>query len=229
MAMTQSASGTANARFPYAAAFKDPVIDVEAIRRAAVSREPYTHMLVGNVLNAEVVPALRAEFPKITKPGFLTVDEVEMRGRFKQLIDELESPELSEVMSERMGLDLHPYPRLTTIRKISQAKDGRSHTDGTAKVMTLLVYMNDAWKDDGAGRLRVLYGPDGFEPYKLEVPPTMGTMFAFLRADNSWHGHPPFAGERRVVQVAWVKNEAELARKKKRNSMAQFFKGIFGR
>ena len=160
MAMTQSASGTANARFPYTAAFKDPVIDVEAIRRAPVSREPYTHMLVDNVLNAEVVPALRAEFPNITKPGFLTVDEVEMRGRFKQLIDELESPELSEVMSERMGLDLHPYPRLTTIRKISQAKDGRSHTDGTAKVMTLLVYMNDAWKDDGAGRLRVLYGPD---------------------------------------------------------------------
>jgi SM-20-related protein len=229
MAMTQSAASAASARFPYAAAFKEPVIDIEAIRRAEVSREPYTHMLVENVLNTDVVPALRADFPNITKPGFLTVDEVEMRGKFRQLIEELESPELSEVMSQRMGLDLHPYPRLTTIRKISQAKDGRSHTDGTAKVMTLLVYMNDAWKDDGAGRLRVLYGPDGFEPYKLEVPPTMGTMFAFLRADNSWHGHPPFAGERRVVQVAWVKDEAELARKKKRNSMAQFFKGIFGR
>ncbi len=229
MAMTQSASSPTTSRFPYTAAFKDPVIDVEAIRRATVSRDPYTHMLVDNVLNAGAVPALRAEFPNITKPGFLTVDEVELHGKFKQLIDELESPELSEVMSERMGIDLHPYPRLTTIRKISQAKDGRSHTDGTAKVMTLLVYMNEAWQDDGAGRLRVLYGPDGFEPYKLEVPPTMGTMFAFLRADNSWHGHPPFAGERRVVQVDWVKDENELARKKRRNSMAQFFKGIFGR
>ncbi|SDR61230.1 2OG-Fe(II) oxygenase superfamily protein [Rhizobiales bacterium GAS191] len=229
MAMTQQAASAASGRFPYAATFKEPVIDIETIRRAEISRDPYTHMLVDNVLSADVVPALRAGFPNITKPGFLTVDEVEMRGKFKQLIDELESPELSEVMSQRMGIDLHPYPRLTTIRKISQAKDGRSHTDGTAKVMTLLVYMNDAWNDDGAGRLRVLYGPDGFEPYKLEVPPTMGTMFAFLRADNSWHGHPPFAGERRVVQVAWVKDEAELARKKKRNSMAQFFKGIFGR
>jgi hypothetical protein len=229
MAMTQQAAGAASGRFPYAAAFKEPVIDIEAIRATAVSREPYAHMLVDNVLNADAVPALRAEFPNITKPGFLTVDEVEMHGKFKQLIDELESPELSEVMSQRMGIDLHPYPRLTTIRKLSQAKDGRSHTDGTAKVMTLLVYMNDAWKDDGAGRLRVLYGPEGFEPYKIEVPPTIGTMFAFLRADNSWHGHPPFAGERRVVQVAWVKNEVELARKKRRNSMAQFFKGIFGR
>jgi hypothetical protein len=88
--------------------------------------------------------------------------------------------------------------------------------------------MNDAWKDDHAGRLRVLYGPVGFEPYKVEVPPVMGTMFAFLRSENSWHGHMPFAGERRVVQVAWVKNSAELERKKRRNATAQFLKGIFG-
>ncbi|MFI5011158.1 MAG: 2OG-Fe(II) oxygenase [Hyphomicrobiales bacterium] len=228
MAMIQSAASTASARF-YAAAFKEPVIDIEAIRRAAVSREPYTHMLVDNVLNSDAVPALRADFPNITKPGYLTVDDSLLKGKFRQLIEELESPEFTEVMSQKMGLDLSPYPRLTTIRKISQAKDCRSHVDGAAKVMTLLVYMNDAWKDDGAGRLRVLYGPDGFEPYKVEVPPIMGTMFAFLRADNSWHGHMPFAGERRVVQVAWVKDEAELERKKKRNSMAQFFKGIFGR
>jgi hypothetical protein len=228
MAMTQPAASGAE-RFPYAAAFKEPVLDIAAIERAQVSRDPYTHILVDNVLEAGAVPALRAEFPNITKAGFLTVDEVELKGKFKQLIDELESPELSEVMSRKMGLDLHPFPRLTTIRKISDIKAGRSHTDGAAKVMTLLVYMNDTWQDEGAGRLRVLYGPDGFEPYKLEVPPTMGTMFAFLRSDNSWHGHPPFAGERRVVQVAWVKDEAELERKKKRNSMAQFLKGIFSR
>jgi hypothetical protein len=54
-------------------------------------------------------------------------------------------------------------------------------------------------------------------------------VFAFLRADNSWHGHEPFTGERRVVQVAWVRDADELARKKKRNKVAQFFKGVFGR
>ena len=48
------------------------LLDIEAIRRAEVSRDPYTHMLVGNVLNPDVVPALRADFPNITKPGFLT-------------------------------------------------------------------------------------------------------------------------------------------------------------
>ena len=57
----------------------------------------------------------------------------------------------------------------------------------------------------------------------------MGTVFGFLRADNSWHGHRPFSGQRKVVQIAWVRDQAELDRKKKRNSTAQFFKGIFGR
>ena len=82
---------------------------------------------------------------------------------------------------------------------------------------------------DAAGRLRVLYDGKNYEPFAVEVPPTMGTMFAFLRADNSWHGHEPFEGERRVVQVAWLKDASELERKKKRNRTAQFLKGIFGR
>lgn len=204
-------------------------IDLEVIRSAPVSREPYAYLMNSNFLRQERIDELRTDFPDIDKPGFLTVDDVALKGRFKQLIDELEGPELTEMLSDRFGVDLRPYPRLTTIRKVSQLKDGRIHTDGPSKVLTLLVYMNDAWTDDGAGRLRVLRGPDDFDDMVTEVPPTMGTVFAFLRADNSWHGHKPFAGERRVVQVAWIKDAAELERKKNRNSVAKFFKGIFGR
>jgi len=228
MAVPQTQSLEGATRFPYAAAFSRPVVDIERIKQAQLQFDPYTHLLVGGMLKDDALPALRSSFPNITKPGYLTVDETELHGRFRDLIDELESPEFSEVMSSKMGLDLHPYPRLTTIRKLSVAKDCRPHIDGASKIMTLLVYMNDAWQDDHAGRLRVLYGPVAFEPYKVEVPPVMGTMFAFLRSENSWHGHMPFAGERRVVQVAWVRNAAELERKKRRNATAQFLKGIFG-
>jgi Rps23 Pro-64 3,4-dihydroxylase Tpa1-like proline 4-hydroxylase len=145
------------------------------------------------------------------------------------LIDEIESDEFSTVLSEKFGINLNQYPRLTTIRKLSQSKDGRIHTDGPSKVMTLLIYMNDEWQADGSGRLRVLYDEKSFEPFAAEVPPTMGTVFGFLRADNSWHGHQPFAGERKVVQTAWIVDAKEIERKKKRNGMAQFLKGIFGR
>lgn len=205
------------------------LINLSAVQNAEHSRDPYDHLLASSFLKKEAIEELRRDFPDIDKPGYLTVDEVKLHGRFKQLIEELEGPELTEALSKKFGIDLHPYPRLTTIMKKSQPKYGAIHTDGPSKVMTMLVYMNDEWEQDEGGRLRVLYDGKNFEPYKLEVPPMMGTMFAFLRSDNSWHGHLPFVGERRVVQIAWVKSQADVDRKKKHNKVAQFFKGIFGR
>ena len=205
------------------------LIDLEAVRSAEPSSEPYDYLRASGLLKPDAIEDLRRDFPTIDKPGYLTVDEVRLQGRFKQLIDELESPNLTEELSKKFGIDLHPFPRLTTIMRKSQPKYGAIHTDGPSKVMTMLVYMNDEWQQDGGGRLRVLYDEKNYDRYKLEVPPTMGTMFAFLRSDNSWHGHLPFVGERRVVQIAWVKSQADVDRKKKHNKFAQFFKGIFGR
>lgn len=205
------------------------LVNVEAVRGAPISHEPYDYFLGSGILKEEAVPELKRDFPEIQKPGYLTVDEVGLKGRFKTLIEELESPEFTEEISKKWGRDMHPYPRLTTIMKRSQPKYGAIHTDGPSKVMTMLVYMNDEWQQDEGGRLRVLYDQKNYDHYKLEVPPVMGTMFAFLRSDNSWHGHLPFAGERRVVQIAWVKSQADVDRKKKHNKLAQVFKGIFGR
>ncbi|MEJ1937988.1 2OG-Fe(II) oxygenase [Nostoc sp. NIES-2111] len=205
------------------------ILDPEAIRNSTYSGEPYPHFLGSNFLRPETIDALRRDYPPITKAGYLTVDDIPLAGSFKQLIEELESPELTEVLSERFGLDLSPYPRLTTVRKVSQGNDGRIHTDGPSKVMTMLVYMNDTWDASEDGRLRVLYDGEHFEPYACEVPPVMGTVFGFLRSDNSWHGHKPYTGERRVVQTAWIADAEELERKKRRNSLAKTLKNIFRR
>ncbi|MDJ1157899.1 hypothetical protein QNA08_06590 [Chelatococcus sp. SYSU_G07232] len=84
------------------------------------------------------VDFLRRDFPDISKPGYLTVDEVKLKGHFKTLIAELEGPELTEELSRKFGKDLHACPRLTTIMRRSQPKYGAIHTDGPSKVMTML-------------------------------------------------------------------------------------------
>jgi SM-20-related protein len=203
--------------------------DLARIRQAPLSREPYPHFLCSDLLRQEKIEDLRGSFPEIDKPGYLTVEEVSLKGAFRELIEQLEGDEVSEALSEKFGQNLHPYPRLTTVMRWSQRKYGAIHTDGASKVMTMLVYMNDAWNTGEGGRLRVLYDGKNYEPFAVEVPPVMGTAFAFLRSDNSWHGHLPFTGERKVVQIAWIKDRAELERKKRRNSVAQSFKSIFGR
>jgi SM-20-related protein len=202
---------------------------VSAVRDGTFSDKPYPHFLGRGIIPDDKRAALRDSFPDIHKTGFLTVEDVALAPPFDRFIKELESEAFTEVLSEKFGLNLHAYPRLTTIRKLSAAHEGRIHTDGPSKVMTVLVYLNETWSPGPEGRLRVLYSGTEFEPFACEVPPDFGMVFGFLRSDNSWHGHKPFVGERRVVQIAWIKDAAELARKKKRNAMSQFFKTFLGR
>lgn len=205
------------------------ILNAQAIEDSQIDLSPYPHFLGQGGLREEVIPSLRSGFPQITKPGFLTVDDLSLAPPFRQLIDDMESPELTEILSSKFGLDLHPFPRLTTVRRLSQRKDGRIHTDGPSKVMTVLLYLNDDWAEDENGRLRVLYDGKHFEPFACEIPPVMGTFFGFLRSDQSWHGHKPFTGERRVVQTAWISDADQLERKKSRNAFAKVMKAIFGR
>jgi hypothetical protein len=35
-------------------------------------------------------------------------------------------------------------------------------------------------------------------------------LISFRRSDNSWHGHKPFVGPRRVIQMNWVTSQKVL-------------------
>jgi hypothetical protein len=51
----------------------------------------------------------------------------------------------------------------------------------------------------------------------------------FKRCDNSFHGHLPYEGERRVIQVAWLTSEDEKLRKTKRGKFSRALKKLFGK
>ena len=51
---------------------------------------------------------------------------------------------------------------------------------------------------------------------------------AFRRSEASFHGHLPFEGERRVIQIAWLTSEDEKLRKTKRGKLSRLFKKLFG-
>jgi hypothetical protein len=63
--------------------------------------------------------------------------------------------------------------------------------------------MNPAWEQKG-GCLRLLRSATDLDDVLVEVPPLEGTLVAFRRCDNSYHGHKPFTGPRRVIQLNWV-------------------------
>ena len=76
-----------------------------------------------------------------------------------------------------------------------------------------------------AGCLRFLADGADIEAMLVpEIAPLYGTLVAFARADDSWHGHLPFEGERRVLRVAWLTREDDLLRKQRRGRFSRRWK-----
>ena len=85
--------------------------------------------------------------------------------------------------------------------------------------------MNPEWEHSG-GRLRLLRSADNLDDAILEVPPAAGTLLAFKRSDNSFHGHKPFSGERRVIQFNWVTSEGDRRIAMLRHQVSASFKRL---
>lgn len=204
-----------------------PLLNLTAFETAGASLDPYQHILIDNLLSPGVAEVLEAEYPAIDVSGYITMEPENLPSIFRDLVEELKGPALTEALSKAFGRDMHIYPRLVTMRRWSTLREGYIHTDSERKVMTMLLYLNPSWLGGSGGSLRVLYDGKNFEPYALEVPPLNGTVFAFTRSDNSWHGHLPFAGERRVIQVTWLRDADALDRKMSNNGLHQKLKRFF--
>ena len=187
------------------------MIDLDAIARAEVASEPFRFFAAPNVLNASDLAAIREDFPDIRKPGIFPVSELSHGPAFGRLVEEILSPELEGVMEEKYDVDLSAMPVMITVRGHARQKDGRIHTDLETKFVTCLLYLNEVW-DDGGGRLRMLRKPDDLTDYAAEIQPNGGTLASFKRAENSWHGHEPYIGERRYVMFNWMTSQAALDR-----------------
>ena len=187
------------------------MIDFDAIARTEAAREPFQFFATPDVLSATDLAAIRADFPDIRKPGIFPLSVLTYGPAFTRLVEDIHSQDMEDVMAEKYGVDLSGKPLMITVRGQAQKKDGRIHTDTRTKFVTCLLYLNDLW-DDGDGRLRMLRGPGDLDDFAVEIPPNGGTLASFLRADNSWHGHEPYTGERRYVMFNWMTSPAALDR-----------------
>jgi SM-20-related protein len=180
-----------------------PVIDLEAFRATPLTRDPFTFTIVRQAIPPAAAADIRADFPAIADSGLLPVEATRPGPRFRQLIEELQSEEVARAFSEKFGVDLVGRPQMITVRGRCTARDGRIHTDTETKLITVLIYFNEAWEAKG-GRLRLLHSPTDLNDMIGEVPPDAGTMIAFRRSERSYHGHEPFEGVRRYVMVNWM-------------------------
>jgi SM-20-related protein len=201
-------------------------LDLEAFRRAPLTRSPFTFTVVPNILVPGALAQLKADFPVLAHPGLYPVEAAKGGPSFAALIEELSQEAVARAFSEKFEIDLVSRPLMITVRGRCQEKDGAIHTDTAAKLVTALLYLNEPWEAEG-GRLRLLRGPSDLDDMIGEVPPEGGTLIAFRRSDASFHGHKPYSGVRRYVMFNWMANTLAARREIARHRLSAGVKRIF--
>ena len=203
----------------------DSMLNLPSLERAEVHAKPFPFVVVPNFVSDQYLDEIERDYPAISKPGSFPLKTLRAGPRFSKFTHELRQPAFRKIMGSKLGVNLEERPVTITVRGRAQRTDGRIHLDSKSKLVTVLVYMNGQWEADG-GRLRLLNSPDNLDDVVMEVPPARGTLLAFLNGPNAWHGHKPFQGERRVVQLNWVRNNWVVWREMTRHSMSAFAKRL---
>jgi hypothetical protein len=195
-----------------------------------VRLEPFPFLIAHGQLPDDARAELERDFPRYTSAGFFPYDPDDCGPSINALVRDLTAPAFAGAIGARLGIErLDSYPTLVTLCRRLNKRHGTIHTDSTSKVATALLYLNGRWPDTSAGCLRFLNRIDDIDDLVApEMTPLYGEFAVFKRCDNSFHGHLPFEGERRVIQVAWLTSEEEKLRKTRRGKFSRSFKKLFG-
>ena len=181
-------------------------LNLDKLRSATLESVPFEYTIVPGFLGSDSVRRINATYPNIEKGGSYPIESLENTMAIKDVIDELDGAEFEAVIEEKFDVSLAGRPKMYSLRGYTRAKDGSIHTDSKDKIITVLLYLNENWQQPD-GRLRILRDGKNVDDFAAEVPPDNGTLLVFKRSENSWHGHHPFDGPRRSLQMNWMTSE----------------------
>ncbi len=198
------------------------IIDLEKINNTKLETSPYDYIVVSDFIREQWKDKLIGAYPRVKAAGSFPLSCVPCSGEFMPLINELNSDAFRRAIELKFSLKLEGKPTMFTLRGKCRLKDGQVHTDSESKIITVLLYMNPSWGDQG-GRLRLL-NSNNINDIKEEISPNVGTLLVFRRCDHSYHGHLPFEGERKVIQMNWVTHQKFVDQEQKRHRWSALFK-----
>lgn len=201
------------------------LLNIDSLRTTLLNRAPFPYAVVNGFVRSESLGRILGDFPHVPAGGSFPLAALSYGDCFKQLCHELRGPEVREAFAEKFQIDLRHRPTTLTVRGCCRKKDGRIHTDSRTKLITVLIYLNEAW-NSGGGRLRILRNGTDINDYVEEVPPTEGTLLCFRNGPTAWHGHTSFEGIRRTIQLNWVTGDGAVRTSQRRHRFSSMVKRI---
>ena len=200
------------------------MLDLARIRAADVQDKPYPFFMLERAIRADSAGRVAADFPKIDRAGVVSPSETVPGPAFSALLDELKGEAFRSVIAEKFDLSLDGLDIKINLRGHARKTDGNIHTDTPTKAVTVLLYFNEEQEAAASETgLRILNNGRDLDDYVAEVPPVLGNMLAFKVTPDCWHGHKPFEGERRSLQLNYLSG---LERTKKHERVRRLIRHV---
>jgi SM-20-related protein len=203
-------------------------LDYKKLDETPVAAEPFPHLVVPGFVPPDSLGQVLAALPPLRKRGSFPPDSVHLGSAARDLVQQMGGDRLRGLIATRFGLDLAGAPTMLTLRGWTSERDGRIHTDSTAKRVTVLLYLNPETEAFGRqeGCLRLLRGPADLEDYAVEVPPVNGTLLVFPNDAFAWHGHRRFVGQRYSIQLNYMTTDDKARSELRRHRLSAFVKRL---
>lgn len=199
-------------------------LNIDRLKKADLRTDPFDYTVVPGFLSPKSLREIVSAYPAL-KGGSYPLDAVDVPQTVQALIDEMDGPEFEQAIEKKFNVSLQGQPKMYSLRGYCRTTDGKIHTDSKDKIITVLLYLNQDWNEQG-GKLRMLRGAKDLNDFAEEVPPDNGTLLIFKRSENSWHGHGPFEGKRCSIQMNWMVSEGARGFHKLRHSISAKMKKL---
>jgi SM-20-related protein len=188
------------------------MIDLRQIAYGILQEEPYQWAAIDNLYAYGDALALASTFPRdhyklveayggekdyryearaLIGMGAREVAHREHLSRaWKQLADALLSPEYREALSLLTDCDLSAALLEVNVFHYGPGASLGAHPDLPDKIVTHVLYFNEAWDIEDGGCLTVLRSKDPKSVAAI-VAPVVGNSAVLVRSDHSWHAVSP--------------------------------------
>ena len=195
------------------------MIDFERFTPERLSSEPYRWAFVGDLFSRADAVDLVNSFPRDhfkTVKGYDGEKGYEYEARslvmmganvasrpeslspsWRRLADDLLSANYRRAMSRLTGMDLRELPLEINVFHYGRSAWLGPHVDLQDKLVTHVLYFNDAWDESDGGCLTILRSPDMNDAEKV-ILPLIGNSAVLVRSENSWHAVSRVRAECRV-------------------------------
>lgn len=200
------------------------ILNIDRLNEARLRSDPFEYTVVPGFLSPGCLNEIVSAYPAL-KGGSYPLEAVDLPPAVQALIDEMDGPAFEKAIEDKFDVALKGQPKMYSLRGYCRLSDGKMHTDSKDKIITVLLYLNQDWNEEG-GKLRMLRSGLDLDDYSEEVPPDNGTLLVFRRSDKSWHGHGPFEGKRCSIQMNWMVSEGARGFHKLRHTISAKMKKL---